>query len=243
MPAQLRPERAADVAEPQSSAEIRSLRALAYDVLKRTPDSRDAHLRLFEVEQMLGQPAVAIEHLRAALRSSRIVTLAAKQLPAQLTILAITRVAPWEANTPLELVIDDQTTTLHRYYIDDTDTELVAPNDVPPYDVLFNSIAESDKAQHALMLSRTFAERVGRTPLNVPDVVARLGRSDVARMFAASATILAPDVERVSRADLAERAVPPGAPIIVRPVGSQAGIGLVRIDFSAHVRRVSRGAR
>jgi glutathione synthase/RimK-type ligase-like ATP-grasp enzyme len=222
------------VAQPQSTAEIRSLRALAYDVLRRTPDSRDAHLRLFEVEQMLGEPDTAIEHLRLALQSSRIITLPAKRLPATLTVLAITRVAPWEANTPLELVIDDQHTTLHRYYIDDDDAELVAPDDVPAYDVLFNSIAESDRAQHALALARTFAERAGRTPLNTPDVVAHLGRADVARMFASSARIVAPAVERASRSALGERTVT--TPLIVRPVGSQAGIGLARVDDAGQLR-------
>ena len=158
----------------QPTGEIESLRQLAYAVLRRDPASRDAHMRLYEVEQMLGQPETAIEHLRLALRSSRIITLPAKHLPATLSVLALTRVAQWEANTPLELVIDDRHVTLHRYYIDDGDSAL-SDEALPPYDVLFSTIAESDRAANALSLARAFAERAGKTPVNPPQLVAQIG--------------------------------------------------------------------
>ena len=218
---------------PQTTGEIESLRSLAYAVLRRDPAARDAHLRLYEVEQMLGQPQAAIAHLRMALRTSRIVTLTAKREPAELTVLALTRVAQWEANTPLELIVDTDRVTLHRYYIDDTDTAL-ADEALPPYDVLFNSIAESDSAANALRLARTFAERARREPINAPEAVAAIGRTQVAARFAASPSIVAPPIERVTPAMLLERTI--AESLIVRPVGSQAGIGLARIDDTAALR-------
>ncbi|HEV8020993.1 MAG TPA: hypothetical protein VGP41_06985 [Candidatus Lustribacter sp.] len=215
---------------PQTTGELESLRSLAYDVLRRNPAARQAHLRLYEVEQMLGQPESAIAHLRAAVQGSRIVSMPAQTQPAALSVLALSRVAPFEANTPLELIVDTEHTTLHRLYIDDGDTQL--PDDeLPPYDVLFNAIAESEAAQPALKLAHAFAQRAGRRPVNAPDLVAQLGRSDVARRFAGSATILAPDVERVEAAALRARDVT--TPLIVRPVGSQAGHALARIDDRA----------
>jgi hypothetical protein len=218
---------------PQTTGEIESLRSLAYAVLRRDPNARDAHLRLFEVEQMLGQPQAAIGHLRMALQASRIVTLPAKQTATR-SVLAITRVAPWEANTPLELIVDDQHTTLHRYYIDDNDTELVMPPDMPAFDVLFNTIAESDKARHALRLARDFATHVGCEPINAPEAVANIGRSGVAALFANSSTILAPAIERATREPLLDLTL--DAPLIIRPVGSQAGIGLARVDDNEELR-------
>ena len=218
---------------PQTTGEIESLRSLAYAVLRRDPAARDAHLRLYEVEQILGQPQAAIAHLRMALRTSRIVTLTAKREPAELTVLALTRVAQWEANTPLELIVDTDRVTLHRYYIDDTDTAL-ADEALPPYDVLFNSIAESDSAANALRLARTFAERARREPINAPEAVAAIGRTQVAARFAASPSIVAPPIERVTPAMLLERTI--AESLIVRPVGSQAGIGLARIDDTAALR-------
>jgi hypothetical protein len=217
----------------QPTGEIESLRQLAYAVLRRDPASRDAHLRLYEVEQMLGQPETAIEHLRLALRSSRIITLPAKHLPATLSVLALTRVAQWEANTPLELVIDDRHVTLHRYYIDDGDSAL-SDEALPPYDVLFSTIAESDRAANALSLARAFAERAGKTPVNPPQLVAQIGRTHVAARFAASETIVAPPIERASVARLLVHDVV--EPLIIRPVGSQAGIGLARVDDPEELR-------
>jgi glutathione synthase/RimK-type ligase-like ATP-grasp enzyme len=215
------------VNRPQTTGELESLRALAYDVLRRDPASRNAHLRLYEVEQMLGQPAAGIAHLRLALQSSRVVTLPALTAPAELTVLAISRVAQWEANTPLELIIDTQRTTLHRYYIDDGDTEL-PPGGLPAYDVLFNAIGESERAANALQLAALFAERAQRRAINRPEIVATIGRTAVAQRFAASPNIVAPEVERIEAGALRARAV--DGPLVVRPVGSQAGIGLARVE-------------
>ena len=141
---------------------------------------------------------------------------------------------PGRPTTPLELIIDDQHVTLHRYYIDDTDAELVMPADLPPFDVLFNTIAESDQARHALQLAGDFATRLGRDPINAPEAVAGLGRSDVAARFASSPTIIAPAVERATREPLLDRTL--DAPLIIRPVGSQAGIGLARVDDNEELR-------
>jgi len=221
------------VTRPQTSGELESLRAYAYDALRRDPDARDAHLRLYEIEQMLGQPDAAIGHLRSALRRSRIITLPAKREPAATTILALTRVARWEANTPLELIVDDQRTALHRYYIDDNDIAL-SDEPPPPYDVLFNTIAESESAANALHLAGRFAQRAGRPALNPPEIVATIGRTGVAQRFAGSATIVAPAVERVEACDLAAREVT--VPLVVRPVGSQAGKGLAKVDTTAQLR-------
>jgi len=221
------------VRRPQTTGELESLRSAAYAMLRRDPFARDAHLRLYELEQMLGQPGAAIPHLRLALQSSRIVTLPAKRQPPQLTVLAISRVALWEANTPLELIVDDETATLHRYYIDDLDTQLGA-EPLPAYDVLFNTIAESEAARPALALARTLAEREGVRPINPPETVAALGRASVAERFAHSSTILAPAVERVDAAALRAREI--AEPLVVRPVGSQAGYALAYIGDAAAMR-------
>ena len=217
----------------QTTGELESIRAHAYAALRRDPDARDAHLRLYEIEQMLGQPDAAIGHLRLALRRSRIITFPAKRVPATMTILALTRVARWEANTPLELIVDDEHTTLHRVYIDDNDIAL-ADEPRPDYDVLFNTIAESESAANALHLATRFAQREGRAALNDPALVATIGRTGVAQRFAASATIAAPAIERIEARELAAREV--DAPLVVRPVGSQAGLGLAKVTSIAELR-------
>jgi hypothetical protein len=212
-------------------AAVERLRLAAYALLRREPDHREAHLRLYELEQILGAPAAAVGHLRAAVRANALV--ATEAAPTAAThVLALSRIAPWSANVPLELVVDPARIALTRLYMDGTEALDDVLAQIPPHDVLINTIAEADAAQPALSLASRIATALGRRLFNRPDVVAGLGRSAVAQRFAGSATVLAPPVERVAAtklaATLAEHAV--DAPLVVRPIDSQAGIDLARIE-------------
>jgi hypothetical protein len=218
--------------EPRSAPhDIAALRTAAYGLLRRDPHHRDAHLRLYEIEQMLHQPVAAIAHLRAALRDSRVVSQRPAAGAAPIAVVAISRVGAWEANIPLELVLDERRFALHRFYLDDGDDERVFQAAFPNAAVVFNTIAESDDAQPALALAQRLIARLGRRALNPPSLVASLGRDRVAARFAASLDIVAPAVERARAAALLEH--PVTAPLVVRPIGSQAGIGLARVDDAA----------
>jgi len=210
-----------------ASTDIGALRAAAYALLRREPDHRDAHLRLYEVEQMLGTPAAAVGHLRAAVRASPLVVSPANRAGADLRVLALSRIAPWEANVPLELVVDESRVALTRLYLDGSEPLEQLRAQVPAYDVLVNAIAESDEAQPALVRAGELAAALGGRCVNAPAIVAGMGRDAVSARFAASATIVAPPVRRIERSDMDERVV--DAPIVIRPVGSQAGIGLERV--------------
>ena len=216
-------------------ADVQALRVAAYTVLRSDPDHRDAHLRLYELEQMLGSPVAALAHLRAALRSSPIVVSQAAPQPAHATrVLAITRIAPWEANVPLELIVDETQIALTRIYIDGSETLEALLALMPSHDVLFNTIAESDDARPALALAARLTAARAEPCVNPPDDVANLSRDRVAARFSRSATVVAPPVERIERALLATRSI--NAPSVVRPVGSQAGIGLERIASTDELR-------
>jgi hypothetical protein len=219
-----------------ADGDLAALRAAAYDVLRHEPDHRDAHLRLYEIEQMLGTPSAAVAHLRAALRSSPVVGTPA---PDRLRLLALTRIGPWEANVPLELVIDESKVTLTRLYLDGSEDREAILSHVPPYDVLMNSIAESDDAIPALTLAASVTQHLDGPCINPPFDVLQLSRDRVAKRFLSSEHIQAPLARRLGRDELLEREVD-GA-LVVRPVGSQAGIALERIastdELRAYLRR------
>jgi hypothetical protein len=217
-----------------SGPELAARRAAAYALLRREPAHRDAHLRLYEIEQMLGAPEAAVAHLRAALRTSALVMPPRTGSGGAVRVLALSRIARWEANVPLELVVDESRVALTRLYIDGSEQLDHVRALVPPHDVLFNSIAESDDAQPALALAARIADAAGAPCINDPRVVAQLSRDAGSRRFAASATVVAPRAERLTPAELAARDV--GAPLVVRPVGSQAGSGLARIATTAELR-------
>ena len=215
-----------------AAGDIAELRATAYALLRREPNNRDAHLRLYEVEQMLSTPAAAIAHLRAALRTSPVV--ASGGPPGAWRLLALTRIARWEANVPLELVIDESRIAASRLYLDGSESLAALLSHVPPHDVLFNSIAESDEAQPALRLAERVVAALGSPCINAPGAVTALSRDRVAQRFAGSALTAAPLVERIGRDELECTRLDAAA--IVRPVGSQAGFGLERVESSADLR-------
>jgi hypothetical protein len=210
-----------------------ALRDAAYAKLREDPASREAHLLLYEVEQMLGSPTAGVAHLRMALGGSRVLTTAAKATPA-MAVLALYRIGPWEANLPFELVVDESRTTVHRLFISDEDDERLFDQALPPYDAVICAIAESDRAQHALTLAERFASRAAVPVINRPATVASLSRDRVRARFAGSRNVLAPPVERAPRAALAALQV--GSALVVRPIGSQAGIDLARIEDNAALR-------
>jgi hypothetical protein len=198
-------------------------------LLAREPANREARLRLYELEQILGNNAQALAYLDELLAEVRIITMPARIHPPALTVLALYRSSLWEGNLPLELIVDLDRTTLHRLYVgrnldDDRRTQMELP-----FDVLFNAIAESDAARPALQAADEFVARLGVPCINRPSVVMQMGRESVAARFADSQTVLAPPVARVRRAELETGTIPP-YPFLLRPIGSQAGVGLAKID-------------
>jgi len=197
--------------------------------LAAEPGRRELHLRLYELAQVLGRNPEALAHLDAVLAGGRVVSIPAREQPAQLRVLALYRAALWEGNLPLELILDDRHTTLHRLYVDpDRPERSESVGRELAYDVLFNAIAESDAAQPTLAAAQAFVDRRGGRCINPPQNVARMGREAVAARFAGSANVYAPAVERVRREELASRSI--GSALLVRPIGSQAGVGLAKIS-------------
>src|SRR5476649_641789 len=198
-------------------------------LLVREPANREARLRLYELEQILGNNARALSHLDELLAEVRIITMPARVQPPARTVLALYRSSLWEGNLPLELIVDLDRTTLHRLYVgrnaeDDRRTQMTLP-----FDVLFNAIAESDAARPALLAADEFVARTGVPCINRPSVVLEMGRESVAARFRDSRAVLAPPVVRIRRAAL-DADAPVAFPFLLRPIGSQAGVGLAKID-------------
>lgn len=204
------------------------------EALRIDPSLRDVHLRLYEVEQVLGENAAAIAHLEAALATGRIVTTPASRCaPRPLVVMALMRPALWEGSVPLDLLLDPETTTILRVYLDNagTDLETLVPQ-LPPYDLIFNAIGESEAARPALAAAQRFHDRARRPWINDPAAVTAANRTSNWQRFSGVEGVAVPDLfARVRRDDVQRSA--PAFPFIIRPVDSQAGIGLARIDDAA----------
>jgi hypothetical protein len=213
--------------------EFASAREAFSIALELRPGSRDVQLRLYEIEQILGNCEAALDHLQAALDQNPLISTPARRRPARTTLLALSRAGMFEANTPYEFVVDPETVTLHRWYLRDDEHDVPDLTHLPEFDLLVNAIAESDAAKPALRAaSRVFATYTG-PKLNAPDAVATMDREGVAALFRDSALVNAPPIARRSRAALL--AAPPAFPFLIRPIGSQAGVDLAKIDDAAQI--------
>lgn len=103
---------------------------------------------------------------------------------------------------------------------------------LPPVDIVFNAIADADHGSRYLDDAARFCDRLGLPVLNPPERVSETKRDRVGRLLAGIPDLVVPATRRVTANGLRafardhdfDRA------LIIRPVGSHAGIGLEKID-------------
>lgn len=195
-------------------------------VLARAPDDLGAHAAMYELEQIDGNIPKALHHQRRVLQQKTIFT---HHAPAeQRRLLALMAPGDWQANVPVDFLIDRRTTTLHKLFV--LSPEQSGSEAIPQADAVFVAIGESDEAVEALALAGALVRRAGLPCINDPRKILATGRVQIANALACIANVHAPRTARVRREHLAAGRVRMAFPLVVRPVGSQAGRGLARID-------------
>jgi tetratricopeptide (TPR) repeat protein len=187
------------------------------------PHDFAAHWGLFEVNQLLGDNDAALEHQTLALAERSIVSIEATIQPARTTLLELCIAGTFQANIPLDFILDREHTTVHKVYLG----EHPIPK-LPPYDLVFNTIADAPNAGPALRAAQTFIAAQERPALNAPPLVPLTSRDAVAARFADSKTVAVARTLRANR--MTVHAVRPPYPFLIRPLDSHAGNDLERID-------------
>lgn len=155
---------------------------------------------------------------------------------AGLRLLAFMRPGDFTANTPLDFLLEGSDIELVQCYIDGPP----AYDELPAHDIAFLAIAEAPEAAPLLaQLEGAFA-RWPRPVLNDhAALISTLTRDGVCAALADAPGVLSPAVRPAMRAELLRAAA--GAPLeavlgeafayplIVRPVGTHAGIGMEKI--------------
>ncbi len=196
--------------------------------LEIEPESVPAHLAMYELEQIAGDNAAALRHQRQALACETLFSEIAPREQRRLLVL----LAPgdWQANVPVDFLIDRQTTTLHKLYL--LSTQQVQATPVPAVDAAFMAIAESEENLVALELAQQTLSRLSIPSFNAPSRVLATGRAVLANALRNVPGLLAPAVEVVCGSDVRERNFTTAFPLLIRPLGSHAGRGLKRIEQS-----------
>lgn len=224
------------VSKGDQAAAIEAFRAVA----RLDPSNVQAHMALFQLLQVVQQRDEALAHQAAALEVCRLFTQPCTSGAPRAAILVLKAPGDLQTNIPLDLLFDRAHYTLHDLYFvaghaPPTQAEL------PPYDLVFNAISESERALPALVAAEAFIAGQPKPALNAPARVRRLSRDGAVGLFADIPGCHFPPTLRLARAALvaapaeALRAHGLTLPIVIRPIESHAGSDLARIETPAEL--------
>jgi hypothetical protein len=193
--------------------------ALAVD-----PQSVNAHQHLADLHERAGRSEQARRHRDAAYRRQNIfIERATRPAPTALVLLTTE-----DGNIPVKYLLSRDRYTIVKWLIDYATPDQAAR--LPRYDVVLNAVADPDVAPDSHIAIERFRPTCNAPFLNRPDRVARTSRTRLPGLLA----------------DLPDVVVPPsvawesgeplpllGWPVLIRPVGSHGGEGVVRVESEA----------
>ena len=155
----------------------------------------------------------------------------------KLRVLALAAAIDMGGNTPIEFLLENSSIELQTLYVVDG-TDLPAP--LPEHDIAIVIASDSLECLDALGRIDAMASNWPRTLLNPPRLIRNLDRDKLYDLLRGIHGLQIPatacltraqllDIARL-RAGLVDTAAGVEFPIIVRPRGSHAGVGLARID-------------
>lgn len=210
-------------------------RALA--LAQAHPDCAELWMNLSIVLQSLGQRELGLKMQEQALSLQRVFHLAARQQPTRCRLLMLMEPGDLAANTPLECLLEDSDIALIFYYLSANDP-LQTP--LPEHDAVLVAMSDSDDNRaHLHFLAQTLANWP-KPVLNLPQFIPCVDRATASTLLQKQPGVLMPPTLRASRAQML--AIASGAsrlntvfpdcdfPVILRPVGSQGGHGLAKIE-------------
>lgn len=157
--------------------------------------------------------------------------------PPKLRVLALAAPIDMGGNTPIEFLLEHSAIELQTLYVV---AGVDLPEPLPEHDVAIVIASDSEECRDALRRIDHAAARWPRPLLNPPQRVGNLDRDKLYRRLHGIEGLDIPATSSVTRAELSDLVQPdrPIAaaapdlrfPIIVRPRGSHAGVGLARLD-------------
>jgi hypothetical protein len=158
----------------------------------------------------------------------------------KLRVLALAAAIDMGGNTPIEFLLEESGIELLTLYVI-AGAELPVP--LPDHDIAIVIASDSEECRDALRIIDRAAARWPRPMLNLPRLVGNLDRDKLHRLLDGIEGLDIPATAPVSRAQLsdvarsnlllADIAAELRFPVIVRPRGSHAGVGLAKLDDRA----------
>ena len=162
----------------------------------------------------------------------------------KLRVLALAAAIDMGGNTPIEFLLENSGIELQTLYVV---AGVDLPTPLPEHDVAIVIASDSEECLEALRKIDSMAPRWPRPLLNRPAAVRNLDRDKLHGLLHGIDGLEIPATHCLTRAELMAMAQLQGdicalapelkSPIIVRPRGSHAGVGLVKIDDGAALAR------
>jgi len=196
-----------------------------------------ALMDLATVEQLFGNLQDGLARQAEALEIARIYRSPCAAAKPSLRLLAFAAPGDIGTNTPLEFLLEGSDVALDTLYVI-PGTPL--PEKLPEHDVAFVAVGESDDNLPTLAEIERLAATWKRPVLNRAERVQRLARERLFALLHDAPGLVVPVTVRLDRISLERLAagtvaigdvLPEGGfPLIIRPVGSHAGRGLLKLD-------------
>lgn len=197
------------------------LRSLAID-----PRGFAARFALYDIEQALHDVPAALLHQARILQRRRLFSIHAAH--EERRVLIFLAPGDWQANVPVDFLIDFARTTVHKLYLlEGVEVDLAR---VPIHDVIFTAIAESDAALPLLRQAHELARKLGSPLVNAPQRILNTNRERLVARLGDLDGAVVPRTLRVMRPQVRTTLEQMGTPSLIRPVASHAGIDLARLD-------------
>lgn len=196
------------------------------------PVDATLYMNQFQIFSTFGNQEFALDMQAKALELNTIYRIASSKKPA-IRLLALMGPGDSTDNTPLDYLLEDSDIQLDLLYIL-PDGSL--PDFIPEHDVAIVALGESARNRPVLEKMRELTANWPKPVLNLAKHVLHCSRDSVYQLLKDIPDLVIPPTLRVARHEL-ENELPGGLryPITVRPLDSQAGKCLSRIDDTAQL--------
>ena len=201
------------------------------------PNDGDTLMDVSTILQLTGHHAIALAMQAQALEIQRVYHLPAATGRDAIRLLALMGPGDLMANTPLEFLLEGSDVALDMLYVSPGQP---LPSSLPEHDLAFVAVGESDQNRPLLEHIENLLTAWPRPVLNRPAQIACLSRDGAYAQLKSAPGVVIPTSQRIDRqtleaigcGELLISTILEGSdfPIIVRPIGSHAGKGLVKLE-------------
>jgi hypothetical protein len=213
-----------------AGADLGWLKARLLERLSHNDQDANALMDLSTVLQLMGQRQLGLSLQASALRIRQLYRLPCSTDSADspgIRLLAILSPGDLAENNVLEFLIEGSDISLDMLYVS---PEIPFPATLPDHDLAMVAVCESDRNRPLLENIETLVKRWPRPVLCAPGRIARLSRDGACALLQSAPGIVMPVTRRIDRQTLESIAGSEVFPIIARPVDSQKGLGLMKLD-------------